>query len=46
MALTLDGAASETIDGATTNAVIDAAQDTLTIISDGTGWHIIASKIA
>lgn len=46
VALTLDGAASETIDGATTNAVIDAAQDTLTIISDGTAWHIIARQIA
>lgn len=38
--------ASGTIDGAATNAVIDAAQDSLTIFCDGTNWHIIAYKIA
>lgn len=37
---------SGTIDGAATNAVIDAAQDTLTVTSDGTNLHIVASKIA
>jgi hypothetical protein len=25
---------------------MDAAQDTLTILSDGANWHIIAAKIA
>lgn len=44
--VTLDGNGSETIDGATTSTVIDAAQDMLEIVSDGTGWHIIAHKIA
>lgn len=44
--VTLDGNAAETIDGAATNTAIDAAQDTLTIVSDGTAWHIVASKIA
>lgn len=38
--------ASGTIDGAANNAVIDAANDTLTIYCDGTNWHIIAYKIA
>lgn len=38
--------ASGTIDGAATNAQIDAAQDMLHIISDGTNWHIVAAKIA
>lgn len=37
---------SGTIDGAATNAVIDAAQDTLTVTSDGTNLHITAAKIA
>ena len=47
VAATLTRAGSDTIDGATTNAVIDAAQDTLTLVSDGTtGWHIVAAKIA
>jgi hypothetical protein len=47
VAATLTRAGADTIDGATTNAVIDAAQDTLTIISDGvSAWHIIAAKIA
>jgi len=38
--------ASGTIDGAATSAVIDAAQDSLTVYCDGTNWHIIAYKIA
>lgn len=47
VAATLTRAGSDTIDGATTVATIDAAQDTITIISDGgTAWHIIAQKIA
>jgi hypothetical protein len=38
--------ASGTIDGAANNAVIDAANDTLTVFCDGTNWHIIARQIA
>ncbi len=44
--VTLDGAASETIDGAATSVLVDAAGDCLTIMSDGVNWHSIASKIA
>jgi hypothetical protein len=44
--VTLDGDGTETIDGATTTVLMDAAQDTLTILSDGANWHIIAAKIA
>lgn len=44
--VTLDGNASETINGATTNTSIDANHDTLTLACDGTGWHIVASIIA
>lgn len=42
VALTITGAGAETIDGSNTNAVIDAQYDTLTLVSDGTGWHIVA----
>lgn len=45
-AVTLDGAGAETIDGAATFAAQDAANDVVTILSDGTGWHIIAKMIA
>lgn len=45
-AVTLDGNASETIDGATTNNTIDAQYDVMTLYCDGTGWHIISSIIA
>lgn len=45
-AITLDGNASETIDGATTNATMDAGQDMLSITCDGSNWHITAAKIA
>lgn len=45
-ALTIDGAGSEKIDGAETNNTMDAEFDSLTIISDGTEWFIIARKIA
>jgi hypothetical protein len=38
--------ASGTIDGAANNAVIDAANDSLTIYCDGTNWIIIGYKIA
>jgi hypothetical protein len=39
-AVTIDGAGSETIDGA---ATLDLASqyDSATVISDGTGWHVI-----
>lgn len=47
VAATLTRAGSDTIDGGTTNAEIDANNDTLTLISDGgTGWFIIARQIA
>ncbi len=45
-ALTIDGNAAETIDGAATNATMDAQYDSLTIVCDGTEWFIIARKIA
>jgi hypothetical protein len=44
--LTLTGAGAETIDAANTFTSIDAAYDTVTIVSDGTGWHIVAKMIA
>jgi hypothetical protein len=47
VAATLTAAGSDTIDGASTVATIDAAQDTITLTSDGVlGWWIIAQKIA
>jgi formylmethanofuran dehydrogenase subunit E-like metal-binding protein len=47
VAATLTRAGSDTIDGATTVATIDAANDTITIVSDGgTAWYIVAQKIA
>lgn len=39
--VTLDGAGAETIDGAATSTVLDGQYDTITIVSDGTGWHIV-----
>jgi len=45
-ALTIDGSGAETIDGAATNATMDAQYDSLTILCDGTEWFIIARKIA
>jgi hypothetical protein len=45
-AITLDGNLTETIDGAATNAVMDAQHDTLTIVSDGSNWHTIVRAIA
>lgn len=44
--LTIDGDAAETVDGATTSVLMDAANDTLTFVSDGTKWLSIAGKIA
>ena|SRR5205809_544141 len=43
-AVTVDGNASETIDGATT-VTLAARYDTCFIICDGTGWHIIALSV-
>lgn len=43
--LTLDPNGSETIDGAATNAEMDANNDSLTIFCDGTTWVIVAKKI-
>jgi hypothetical protein len=41
-AITIDGNASETIDGATTKA-LGSQYDTIVILCDGTAWHILAS---
>jgi hypothetical protein len=41
-AVTLDGNASETIDGATTKA-LSTQYDVVTVFCDGTEWHIIAN---
>lgn len=40
-AITLDGDASETIDGATTNASLASQYDTITLACDGTEWWIL-----
>ena len=44
--LTVDPSGSETIDGATTNAEMDANNDSLTILCDGTAWVIVGKKIS
>jgi len=44
--LTIEPAGAETIDGAANNAEMDADHDSITIVCDGTGWHIVAKKIA
>lgn len=44
-AITLDGNASETIDGSTTFAGLDAQYDTVTIMTDGSAWYIISRDI-
>lgn len=47
VAATLTRAGTDTIDGATTVATIDAANDTITLFSaGGTVWVIVAQKIA
>lgn len=38
--VTVDGAGSDTIDGGAT-AVLTAENESITIVSDGTGWHIL-----
>jgi hypothetical protein len=45
-AITLDGDASETINGATTLATMDAQYDTITIVSNGTAWFVTHRIIA
>ncbi len=45
-AVTLDPAGSETIDGGSTVATIDAQHDTITIVSDGANWRVTARIIA
>lgn len=45
-AVTLDGNASETINGSTTYASIDAQYDAATIVCNGTAWFISDAKIA
>jgi predicted RecA/RadA family phage recombinase len=45
-ALTIDGNASETIDGAATHATMDAARDTISIVSNGANWFLTAARIA
>lgn len=44
--ITLDPLASETIDGSTTVATMDARYDTITIINSGSEWFIKCQKIA
>jgi len=45
-ALTIEPNGSETIDGAANNAEMDAANDSITIVCDGSGWYIAAKKIS
>jgi len=45
-AVTIDGNASETIDGSANFAACDAANDTVTIVCDGSAWQIVAKVIA
>lgn len=45
-AVTLDGASSETIDGATTLATIDAQFDCATLVSTGSAWVVENRDIA
>jgi hypothetical protein len=45
-AVTLDGNAAETIDGAATLATIDAQFDTAVLVSTGTEWVVLSRDIA
>jgi len=45
-ALTIEPDGSETIDGANNNNEMDAANDSMTIICDGSAWFIAAKKIS
>lgn len=46
VAATLDGNASENIDGSTTLATIDAQYDTAVLVSTGSEWVVLARDIA
>lgn len=46
VAITLDGNASETINGATTYAAIDAQYDNALVFCNGTAWFVLAATIA
>jgi hypothetical protein len=46
VAATLDGDASENIDGATTLATLDAQYDTAILVSTGSEWVVLARDIA
>ena len=45
-AITIDGNSSETINGATTLATVDAQYDTATIICNGTLWYVVSKLLA
>ena len=45
-ALTIEPNGSETIDGAANNNEMDAANDSITIVCDGSAWYIVAKKIS
>ena len=45
-AITIDGASSETIDGSTTLATMDAQYDTATLVSTGAAWIVVSRDIA
>lgn len=45
-AVTLDGNSSETIDGATTLATIDADNDTAVLVTNGSEWVVLSRDIA
>ncbi|MFA5350286.1 MAG: hypothetical protein WC357_03010, partial [Candidatus Omnitrophota bacterium] len=45
-AITIEGNGAETIDGAANNAECDAQYDAITVVCDGTEWHIVSKKIA
>jgi len=45
-AVTIDTPGAETIDGAATNAEVDAQYDSITIVSDGANWWVVNKKIA
>jgi len=44
--LTLDGSGSQVIDASVTYVAVDAQYDCVTIISNGSAWFILNSKIA
>lgn len=45
-AVTLDGNAAETIDGAATYAAVDAAYDVVTLLCTGTEWVVVGRDVA